>query len=154
MIYTTVRKILPGNYIFIEMDTDVSEVNALSNAYYYLFNSKVLTKNDYIHIFKVLAEKVQVYKLNNNLELFNDVTIEYAIYNYPNSKEIRRVLDDYFKAVKNIRYELLEKSIYKFNEIIPESSEFVGIELHARGFNQKELTKEQVESIRNIIVVK
>lgn len=57
MIYTTIRKILPSNYIFIEMDTNAEEVNALNNAYYNLFNSNVLTKGDYIHIFNVLIEK-------------------------------------------------------------------------------------------------
>lgn len=143
MIYTTIRKVLPSSNIFIEMDTNLAEVN--------LFNSSILTKNDYIHIFNVLVEKLPIYKFNNDIMQFKAITLEYVIFNYPNKEEIERVVSNFLDSIFELEYQLLEESIYKLREKIQEASEFVGVELHERVFNRDELTEKQLESIRSIL---
>ena len=152
-IYTTVRKWLPSTNCFIDRATTAEEFNRLTAAFYYLFNSDLLTKGDYAHILKVLREKLPIYERGGNREAYRDLSVSYAEFGYPPNPDLRRVICDFIDHIDGIPCAKLSKALYDIGAQVEKSSEFVGTETHARGFSLTPITAEELTTIKGIILV-
>ena len=153
-IYTAVVKILPSSNLLIDRHIALDHFNRLAAAFYHLFNSTTLTKGDYIHIFKVLSEKLPVYEAGGDVETFKKLAVTYAEFNYPPNGDIRRVISDFLDNIAPIPFSFLSKAIYAIASRLKDCSDFVGIELHTRGFTLTPLTESEFNTIKSIILVK
>lgn len=152
-IYTTVRKWLPNTNCFIDKATTAEDYNRLSAAFYHLFNSDILTKGDYVHIFKVLREKLPVYEKSGNRDSFRELAVSYAEFGYPPNPDLRRVICDFIDHIDGIPCAKLSKALYDLGAQVEKSSEFVGTEAHARGFSLTPISEQDLATIKSIILV-
>lgn len=152
-IYTTVFKHLPSSNCLIDKSIAADVYNRLTAAYYHLFNSDVLTKGDYIHIFKVLCEKLPVYEMGGDKEKFKELAIVYAEFGYPPNPDMRRVIGDFIDNIEGISNAMLSKSLYALAAQLQKSNDFVGTELHARGFSLSPISEKELTTIKGIILV-
>ncbi len=153
-IYTAVIKILPNTNCFIDRHISLENYNRLAAAFYHLFNSATLTKSDYIHIFRVLCDKLPVYEAGGDTETFKNLAITYAEFNYPQNGDIRRVISDFLDNVDPVPFSYLSKALYAIASRLKDCSDFVGIELHTHGFTLTPLTESEFNTIKSIIFVK
>lgn len=152
-IYTTVFKSLPSTNLFIKKETKVEDLNRLSAAFYYLFNSDTLTRRDYIHIFNVLREKLPIYEQSGDMEKMKALAVAYAEYNYPPNPDIRRVISDFLDHAEEIPPFALGNALGLISTKLGNCSEFVGVELHARGFSLTPISEQTLATIKGIILV-
>ena len=153
-IYTAVIKILPSSNCFIDRQISLENYNRLAAAFYHLFNSAILTKGDYIHILGMLAEKLPVYEAGADTDTFASLASSYAEFGYPENPDIRRVITSFVQSIDGIPCSLLSSAIYAIREKVKGASDFVGIELHTRGFTLTPLTEQEFSTIKSIILVK
>ncbi len=153
-IYTTVIKSLPNTNLFIEKQTTAEEYNRLSAAFYHLFDSDMLTRRDYLHILEVLAEKMPIYEQSGDIEKYKAIAVSYAEFGYPQNPDIRRVIVDFLDNAGSLSPALLGKAIGKIKAKTADCSEFVGVELHARGFALTPITDKELATIKSIILVR
>lgn len=153
-IYTAVIKSLPSTNLFIERDTKEEDFNRLSAAFYHLFNSDMLTRRDYLHLLEVLCEKFPIYEQSGDIEKYKSIAVSYAEFGYPPNPDIRKVLTDFLDHIDALSPTVLRKAIYKIKEKVSDCSEFVGVELHARGFSLSPITEAELATIKSIILVR
>ena len=153
-IYTTVIKALPNTNCFIDRSITVTDYNRLTSAFYYLFNSNILTKGDYVHVFAVLAEKLPVYETGGDKEKFKELAVTYAEFGYPPNPDIRRVICDFIDHVDGISPTLLAKSLHALRARLDKCSDFVGTEALSHGFSLTPITEKELATIKGIILVK
>ena len=153
-IYTTVIKALPHTNCFIDRNVTADTYNALAAAFYHLFNSDILTKGDYIHIFGVLTEKFPVYEKTADKEKYKELSVSYATFGYPPNPDLSRVISDFIDSIGSIPTANLRQALYTILTRLKDSSDFVGTELHARGFTLTPITEKELATIQSIILVK
>ncbi len=153
-IYTTVVKALPNTNCFIDRSITAEDYNRLAAAFYYLFNSDILTKGDYIHIVGVLAEKLPVYERGGDKEKFKELAVTYAEFGYPTNPDIRRVICDFIDHIDGISGALLTKSIAAIRARLENCSDFVGTEALSHGFSLTPITEKELATIKSIILVR
>ena len=152
-IYTTVVKILPYAGMFLEKQTRLDDYNALCAALYHLFNSAMLTKKDYIHIVDVLCEKFPIYELGGDVDAYKHAALTYATFGYPSCDDLARVIGDFIDKIPAVPVGMLGNALHKLRAKLTDASEFVGVELHKRGFTLIPLTEEELASIKRITLV-
>ena len=153
-IYTSVHKILPYPGMFLEKQTKLDDYNALCAAFYYLFNSAILTKKDYIHIVDVLCEKFPIYELGGDVDAYKHAAVSYAAYGYPPSDDLARVIGEFIDHIPAVPTFMLGNALRKMRVKLTDASEFVGVEMHKKGFTLTPLTAEELETIKKITLVR
>ncbi len=156
MIAYKVIKKLPGMNQHLQYIKTAEEYNAVNHALYNFFNSKILTKNDYIHLVNVLLEKLPVYKLNKSLENYITTVLTYAKYNYPSSDGFEEVISGLLRSTPQMSVVILEKALYTLKKVLPTCNEFVGVEALAEGMtiSLSDITQEDLETIKKILMIK
>ncbi|MBQ9736340.1 MAG: hypothetical protein IJV96_06125 [Clostridia bacterium] len=152
-IYTAVFKILPYSGLFLEKGTKLEDFNALCAAFYYLFNSAILTKKDYIHITDVLCEKFPIYELGGDIDAYKHAAVTYATFGYPPCDDLARVIGDFIDHVPAVPTFMLGNALRTMRLKLADASEFVGVEMHGKGFTLTPLTAEELASIKKITLV-
>ncbi|MBE6655846.1 MAG: hypothetical protein E7609_03110 [Ruminococcaceae bacterium] len=152
-IYTTVLKALPNTNCFIDRSTTAEDYNRLAAAFYYLFNSDILTKGDYVHVFGVLSEKLPIYERGGDKEKFKELAVTYAEFGYPKNPDIRRVICDFIDHIDGISGALLARSVNALRARLEKCSDFVGTEALSHGFTLTPLTEKELATIKSIILV-
>lgn len=153
-IYTTVIKILPSSNLFITKDVTIDNFNMLNRAYYNLFNSNLLTRKDYAHLFNVIIEKMPIYEVSKDAEQLKEIVYSYATFNYPVNPDFKIVIDRFLSELVKLQPYLINNSLYSIKKKLDDCSEFVGIELIQQNkFFKDDLTSNELETIKKIILV-
>ena len=153
MIARAIMKKLPSlSPIMAEIRT-LEDFNALNHAYYALFNSYLLTRSDYRHIFAVLCDKLPIYEKTADTQQYKDIATRYATFNYIQNPDVPRVIGEFIDRIKPISLILLQLSLLSIRDQLSESSEFVGIEvINKHIFSNTDQSEKTFRNIRKIVL--
>ena len=108
--------------------SDPKQYDIMQRAFYAFFDSELLTRADYLHILRVLTEKLPIYQSTGNLESFMRLAIDYAKFNYPPNPDIERVITAFIGAVAELPATLVSSALTLILRKTEKSDEFVGVE--------------------------
>ena len=153
MIARAIMKKLPSlSPIMAEIRT-LEDFNSLNHAYYALFNSYLLTRSDYRHIFTVLCDKLPIYEKTADTQQYKDIATRYATFNYIQNPDVARVISEFIDRIKPISLILLQLSLFSIRQQLEGASEFVGIEVIDKHiFSDTDQSENTFRNIRKIVL--
>ena len=154
MIFTQVFKSLPVMNDHLKYVKTANEYNAVSHALYHFFNSRTLTRQDYVHLVDILLDKLPVYALKKDLESFKVLVLSFATFNYPACDDFEKVLNGLLTSTPTLDFNLLNNLLYTLKDKLPKCNYFVGIEVLSPTISLNDITEKELASIKKIIMLK
>ena len=125
-------KPLPSMSWFVRFLENAKEYNQLSQAFFCLFDSNTLTKNDYLRIVTYLYDKLPIYEVGASAEQYKRTVLTYAEFNYPPNPDIKRVIYAFASCLSGMRLGLISAVLYTLKGKLADCANFVGVQINAQ----------------------
>ncbi len=125
-------KPLPSMSWFVRFLENAKEYNQLSQAFFCLFDSNTLTKNDYLRIVTCLYDKLPIYEMGAGSEQYKRTVLTYAEFNYPPNPDIKRVIYAFASCFGGMRLNLISAVLYTLKGKLADCANFVGTQINAQ----------------------
>ena len=126
---TKVVKILPIAGDMITAFSCVENFDKMQRAFHSLFDSALLTKDDYEHILKVISSKLPIYAQGLDAEAFKSLVIGYVKHGYPDNPDLERAVFGFIDGFYGINpTEVTGAVALILKRMKTRCSDFVGLE--------------------------